>query len=161
MCSVISLKHFHLAISQKRLIKYIHFRFVLKFFVCSFELLGEFLSYVLMSYNYGALALTSHDFDYFSIFDFYNVDVKSYRYVSHLKFLEKYRCRYPYYHCAKKKKKWSFLLRVSSVAVTKSAHFYTLWKYQKIREHRSVRIWSHLPKKCLMENFIFCAVNSM
>ena len=30
-------------------------------------------------------------------------------------------------------------------------------KYDQIR--RNLRIWSHLLKKCLMENFIFCAVN--
>ena len=29
-------------------------------------------------------------------------------------------------------------------------------KYDQIR--RKLRIWSHLPKKSLMENFIFCAV---
>ena len=29
-------------------------------------------------------------------------------------------------------------------------------KYDQIR--RELRIWSHLPKKSLMENFIFCAV---
>ena len=40
-------------------------------------------------------------------------------------------------------KKWSFPIRISSVNVTKSA----------------VRIWSHLLKKSLMKNFIFCAVN--
>ena len=39
-------------------------------------------------------------------------------------------------------KRWSFPLRISSVNVTKSA----------------LRIWSHLLKKSLMENFIFCAV---
>ena len=37
-------------------------------------------------------------------------------------------------------KQWSFSLRISSVNVTKSA------------------VWSHLLKKSLMENFIFCAV---
>ena len=30
-------------------------------------------------------------------------------------------------------------------------------KYDQIR--RNLRIWSHLLKKFLMENFIFCAVN--
>ena len=29
-------------------------------------------------------------------------------------------------------------------------------KYDQIR--RELRIWSHLPKKSLMKNFIFCAV---
>ena len=43
-------------------------------------------------------------------------------------------------------KKWSFPLRISSVNVTKFASF--------------LRIWSHLLKKSLMGNFIFCAVNS-
>ena len=38
-------------------------------------------------------------------------------------------------------KKWSFALRISSVNATKSA------------------IWSHLLKKSLMGNFIFCAVS--
>ena len=38
-------------------------------------------------------------------------------------------------------KKWSFPLRISSVNVTKSAVF--------------LRIWSHLLKKYLMENFTF------
>ena len=37
-------------------------------------------------------------------------------------------------------KKWSFSLRISAVNVTK------------------LRIWSHLLKKPVMENFIFCAV---
>ena len=37
-------------------------------------------------------------------------------------------------------KKWSFLWRISSVKL------------------RKLRIWSHLLKKSLMENFIFCAV---
>ena len=41
-------------------------------------------------------------------------------------------------------KKWSFPLRISSVNVTKSAGF--------------LRIWSHLLKKSLIENNIFCAV---
>ena len=40
-------------------------------------------------------------------------------------------------------KKWSFLLSISSVNVTKSA---------------VLRIWSHLLKKSLVEIFIFCAV---
>ena len=39
-------------------------------------------------------------------------------------------------------KKWTFLLKSCSVNVTKSV----------------VRIWSHLLKKILMENFIFCTV---
>ena len=46
---------------------------------------------------------------------------------------------YPVLH-----KKWSFPLKISSVNVTKSASF--------------LRIWSHLLKKSLMENFIFCLV---
>ena len=41
-------------------------------------------------------------------------------------------------------KKWSFPLRISSVNMTKFCSF--------------LRIWSHLLKKFLMENFIFCAV---
>ena len=41
-------------------------------------------------------------------------------------------------------KKWSFPFRISSVNVTKSAV--------------SLRIWSHLLKKSIMENFIICAV---
>ena len=41
-------------------------------------------------------------------------------------------------------KKWSFPLRISSVNVTNFFSF--------------LRIWSHLMKKSLMENFIFCAV---
>ena len=32
-----------------------------------------------------------------------------------------------------------------------------LSKYDQVR--RTMRIWSHLLKKFLMENFIFCAVN--
>ena len=43
-------------------------------------------------------------------------------------------------------KKWSFPLRISSVNVIKS---------------RKLRIWSHLLKKPLLENFIFCAVGAM
>ena len=41
--------------------------------------------------------------------------------------------------------KWSFLLRVSTVNMIKSAV--------------SMRIWLHLLKKSLMQNFILCAVN--
>ena len=44
-------------------------------------------------------------------------------------------------------KKWSLPLRVYSVNVTKSVNF--LW------------IWSHLLKKPLTENFIFCAVRGI
>ena len=46
--------------------------------------------------------------------------------------------------CVLLHKKWSYPLRISSVNVTKSA---------------SLQIWSHLLKKSLMENFIFCAVS--
>ena len=41
--------------------------------------------------------------------------------------------------------KWSFLLRVSTVNMIKSAV--------------SMRIWLHLLKKSLMQNFILCALN--
>ena len=47
-------------------------------------------------------------------------------------------------------KKWRFPIRISSVNVTKSAVV-----------RRKLRIWSHLLKKSLMENFIFCAVQNM
>ena len=49
-------------------------------------------------------------------------------------------------------KKWSFPLRISSVNVTKSAETADLVTFTKLR------IWSHLLKKSLIENFIFCAV---
>ena len=42
-------------------------------------------------------------------------------------------------------KKWSFLLRISMVNMIKTAV--------------SLRIWLHLLKKSLMQNFILCAVN--
>ena len=42
-------------------------------------------------------------------------------------------------------KKWSFPLRISSVN-------------RNCRNRRKLQIWSHLLKKFLMENFIFCAV---
>ena len=45
-------------------------------------------------------------------------------------------------------KKSSFSLRISSVDVTKSAE----------TGNPEIRIWSHLLKKFVMENFIFCAV---
>ena len=58
-------------------------------------------------------------------------------------------------------KKWSFLLRISSENVTKSAKmnfsikdFFSKW--DQIR--RKLRIWSHLLQKSIMENFIFCVV---
>ena len=40
-------------------------------------------------------------------------------------------------------KNWTLLLKIYSVNVTKIFSF--------------VRIWSHLMKKTLMENFLFCA----
>ena len=43
--------------------------------------------------------------------------------------------------------------------VKKSEHSKGLFTAQKIR--RKLWIWSHLLKKCLMENFIFCAVVHM
>ena len=43
-------------------------------------------------------------------------------------------------------KKWSFPLGISSVNVTKSAE--------------KLRIWSHLLKKSVIENFDFCAVSA-
>ena len=46
--------------------------------------------------------------------------------------------------------KWSFSLRISSVNVTKST----------VLENPARRIWSHLQKKFLMKNFIFCAVRN-
>ena len=41
-------------------------------------------------------------------------------------------------------KKWIFVLKISAVNVTRFAG--------------KCRIWSHLLKKCFMENFVFCAV---
>ena len=50
-------------------------------------------------------------------------------------------CKRSRWHCTKK---WSFPLGISSVNASKSAVF--------------LRIWSHLLRKSLIENFIFCAV---
>ena len=36
---------------------------------------------------------------------------------------------------------------------------YFFGKYEQI--HRKLRIWSHLLKKFLMENFMFCAVGDL
>ena len=57
------------------------------------------------------------------------------------------------YHCFHNSlhKKWGFLLRISSVNVAKSAE----------NCQRKLRIWNHLLKKSLMENFIFVLWFSM
>ena len=53
------------------------------------------------------------------------------------------------WHCTKK---WSFPLRISSVYVTKSVG------NCGPNPQETERIWLHLLKKSLIENFIFCAV---
>ena len=57
-----------------------------------------------------------------------------------------------FFHCTKK---WSFPLRISTVNVTTSTVYS---KYDQIRSF--LRICSHLLKKSLIENFIFCVVPS-
>ena len=57
-------------------------------------------------------------------------------------------------------KKRSFPIRISSLNVTKSTGncgFGYIW----LQIHRKLRIWLHLVKKYLIENFIFYAVRNV